>query len=415
MKIIHTADWHLGHELHGFNRRAEQDAFLQWLSATMVEQEADVLIVAGDLFNTVNPPASAYKQLYQFIQQNRQKIPNLQTILIGGNHDSPSRMEAPTPLFQQFGVSSIGRLPKKDDDSLDFEKILIPLLNRNGQTKALLAAVPYLRQSDLPPPSKFDGDPLVAGVSWVYAQIIEEAKKQLNSDCGLILTGHCYMQGGDISQFSELRILGGGEHALPVDLFPQAVDYVALGHLHKAQKVGERDEVRYSGSPLPLSVTERDYHHAIRVIELDDKGSVARQESIKVPRVVEYLRVPNRGSLSLKDAVAALEKLPLAPQDPGLDLRPFLEVVVELTGPEPGLGSKINQALEGKAVRLAGIQALTTGAENSLADTTTAHSLEEINPEEVFSQLHIQKYQKEPELELIKAFAEIRDGLGEES
>jgi DNA repair protein SbcD/Mre11 len=414
VKIIHTADWHLGHELHGFNRRVEQDAFLQWLSATMVEQEADVLIVAGDLFNTVNPPASAYKQLYRFIQINQQQIPHLQTILIGGNHDSPSRMEAPNPLFQQFGVSSIGRLPKNSDDSLDFTKILIPLLNKTGKKAALLAAVPYLRQSDLPPPSKVADDPLIAGISWVYEQVVDAAKKQLDSDCGLILTGHCYMQGGDISQFSELRILGGGEHALPVDLFPKTVDYVALGHLHKGQKVGGREEVRYSGSPLPLSVTERDYKHAIRVIELDDTGRVARQESIKVPRVVEYLRVPNRGSLSLKDAIVALEKLPLAEDDPGLDLRPFLEVAIELTGPEPGLGSKINQALEGKAVRLAGIQALTTGAENSLADSTTAHSLEELNSEEVFCQLHIQKYQKEPEPELIKAFAEIRDSMEDE-
>ncbi|MBF0193972.1 MAG: exonuclease SbcCD subunit D [Magnetococcales bacterium] len=415
MKIIHTADWHLGHELHGFNRYVEQKSFLQWLTNTLITQKADVLIVAGDLFDTVNPPATAQKLLYEFINNNHKQIPHLQTVFIGGNHDSANRLEAPTPLLQQFLVHTVGRLPTNADNTLDYEEILIPLKNRDGDEKAILAAVPYLRPSDLPPPSTIDGDPFINGIRAVYDKIIKTAQQRLKKNCGLILTGHCYMQGGDISSLSERRILGGGEHALPVDLFSNSVDYVALGHLHKGQMVGGRQEVRYSGSPYPLSVTERDYHHAVRVVTLDNSGHIAQQEPIAVPRVVDYLRVPNRGALSLEDAITALENLALPEDDPGLDFRPFLELVIQLTGPEPGLRSQIDKALESKAVRLAGIQALTMGQENSLGDITQAQSLDAIKPETVFNKLFEEKYQQKPEPELTKAFDEIMQNIFDHS
>ena len=410
MKIIHSADWHLGHELHGFNRYVEQEAFLQWLTKTLVEQQIDVLIVAGDIFDTVNPSAAALKQLFGFIRESRRQIPHLQTILIGGNHDSASRMEAPNPLFEQFGVHSIGRLPRHGDD-VNWQKLLIPLFDKHGKERAILAAIPYLRQADLPPPSTFDGDPLIEGVRWIYKEAVTTAQKQLKTDCGLILTGHCYMHGGEISKLSERRIFGGGEHALPADIFPKNIDYVALGHLHKGQRVGGREEIRYSGSPLPLSVTERNYHHGVRAITMDESGRVKKQESIAVPRTVPYLRIPKQGSLPLPDALDALKNLALEPIDPGLDLRPFLEVVIKLDGPEPGLRSHIDQALEGKAVRLAGIQAITEGAAGSLADNTQASSLDEIKPEKVFRLIHQKKYNREPDPALNKAFAEILEDL----
>jgi DNA repair protein SbcD/Mre11 len=251
------------------------------------------------------------------------------------------------------------------------------------------------------------GDPLIEGVRWVYEQTVAQAEKRLKPHCGLILTGHCYMQGGELSQLSERRIFGGGEHALPVDLFSETIDYVALGHLHKGQKVGGREWVRYSGSPLPLSVTERDYKHGVRLITLNQKGEVASQESIPVPRTVPYLRVPQRGALSVEQALIALGELPLPADDPGLDMRPFLEVVVELTGPEPGLRNLIDRALEGVPVRLAGIQVMRAGNQKALADSTEAHSLEELKPEDVFCQIHQKRYNCPPQESLSRAFGEI--------
>ncbi|MBF0448606.1 MAG: exonuclease SbcCD subunit D C-terminal domain-containing protein [Magnetococcales bacterium] len=409
MKIIHTADWHLGHELHGFSRFREQGAFLDWLRECIQEQEADVLIVSGDLFDSVNPPASAQNQLFDFIKQCHLKQPLLQIILLGGNHDSASRLEAPNPLFHAFGVRSIGRLPHLDGQ-LDWSKFIIPLLDKQGRERALLAAIPYLRQADLPSQTTRtteNSDPIVAGIRQIYSQTVAECQKRLKPNCGLILTGHCYMQGGEISQLSERRIISGGEQALPVDLFPDCVDYVALGHLHRAQRVGGRESVRYSGSPLPLSVTERDYRHGVRVICLNESGHIENQYAIKVPRTVPYLRVPDQGAALLPEVLSALKGLVLPTPEPEADFRPFLEVVVQLNGPEPGLRAQIEQALSEKAVRLAGIQAVTRGQNNALADATSCRSLDEIDPEEVFQRLHKEKYDHDPDPELSRAFAEI--------
>ena len=273
MKIFHSADWHLGHELHGFNRQREQGAFLRWLTATMEAEAADALLVAGDIFDTVNPPAAAQEQLYGFIRESRRRIPHLQTVFIGGNHDSASRLEAPNPLYSNFGVHTVGRLPRRNE-TVDWDRVLIELCDHDGNKRALVAAIPYLRQADLPPPSTLSGDPLIEGMRQIYAAALQAARQRLEKKQSLIMTGHCYMQGGELSEMSERRIFGGGEHALPADLFPDDVDYVALGHLHKGQRVGGRDAVRYSGSPLPLSVTERDYRHSVGVITLGESGRV---------------------------------------------------------------------------------------------------------------------------------------------
>ncbi len=96
MKILHTADWHLGHQLHGHDRRFEHDAFLDWLTDTLKAREIDALLVAGDLFDTANPPASAWQQLYRFLARLRAELPRLNMVLIGGNHDSPSSWMPPT-------------------------------------------------------------------------------------------------------------------------------------------------------------------------------------------------------------------------------------------------------------------------------------------------------------------------------
>ncbi|MGL5045184.1 MAG: metallophosphoesterase family protein, partial [Plesiomonas sp.] len=102
LKIVHTADWHLGHHLHGYDRCAEHQAFLDWLQATLLREQADVLLVAGDLFDSANPPASAWQMLYRFLAHITRKMPHLNVVMIGGNHDSPSKLDAPHELLRAF-------------------------------------------------------------------------------------------------------------------------------------------------------------------------------------------------------------------------------------------------------------------------------------------------------------------------
>jgi len=122
MKILHTADWHLGHQLHGHDRRFEHDAFLDWLTDTLKAREIDALLVAGDLFDTANPPASAWQQLYRFLARLRAELPHLNMVLIGGNHDSPSKLDAPHELLRAFDLHLVGSISRDSEGKLETDR-----------------------------------------------------------------------------------------------------------------------------------------------------------------------------------------------------------------------------------------------------------------------------------------------------
>ena len=234
LRIIHTADWHLGHHLHGVSRDYEHQQFLDWLLLQLEQQQADVLIVAGDIFDTANPSAAAHAQLYDFLVTARSKCPQIDIILVGGNHDSAARLDAPGVLLKALGVSVIGGLTRDQQGNIDWQRLLVPLSNAQNEIQAWCGAMPFLRHADLPDQQQAD-DPLIAGVKQLYTELIQQLKQKAVHNEALILTGHCYMVGGNISELSERKILGGNQHALPVDIFPEQITYTALGHLHCAQ------------------------------------------------------------------------------------------------------------------------------------------------------------------------------------
>lgn len=414
MRLLHTSDWHLGQDFHGFPREAEHTAFLDWLADTLVSQQVDALIVAGDIYDSQNPPISAQRQLYQFIATVRQHLPRLDIVLIGGNHDSAGRLEAPGPLLDAFGVRVVGSLRRTADGQLDAETVAVPLHDADGTVRAWCAAVPFLRQADLPPcpPPQDDSeeapDPLIWGVRQVYADLCAAVAARCTADQPLIATGHCYMTGGELSELSERRILGGNQHALPVDIFPSSVSYAALGHLHKAQRVGGRETVRYSGSPFPLSVSERAYRHQVVLVDLHGPQNVTITP-LPVPRPVDILRIPAQGAAPAEQVIAAIRALPHdKEQSPDLPrgLWPYLHLAVSASGPQPGLRRDVEEALSGKAVRLARIDKVGEASDTAIAPDSLP-DLEQVHPEEVFAQRYRQKFQDDPPAAYLEAFRSI--------
>ncbi len=402
MRLLHTSDWHLGHALYDTSREAEHAAFLGWLLETLEAQKVDALLVAGDIFDTANPSAEAQASWFRFIADARQRRPKLDIVVIGGNHDSAARLDAPDPLFKALEVRVVGGMPRARGEAV-LERLLVPLRDAKGEVAAWVAAVPYLRPSDLPSVPEEAGDRLVEGVRAVYAEVLEGARAKRRPGQALVSMGHCYMVGTELSELSERRILGGNQHALPVDLFPEDVAYVALGHLHKAQRVGGREGVRYSGSPIPLSLSEAHYAHQVLLVELEGEqlGSV---RPLHVPRTVDMLRVPSRDAATLDDVVQALEALPeLEPESPDWR-RPYLEVRVALPRPEPALRRKVEAALEGKAARLVKLTPAYTGTGDALADARPGLSLKERTPEDVFRARYARNYTEPPEPALLEAF-----------
>lgn len=408
MRILHTSDWHLGQEFHGHPREHEHEAFVGWLADALDEHKADALIVAGDIYDSQNPPIAAQKQLYRFIAGIRVRMPKLDIVLVGGNHDSAGRLEAPGPLLEPLGVRVIGSMTRAADGSLDVERLTVPLRDAGGTVKALCAAVPFLRLSDLPPANDVSiTDPLVWGVRQVYAEILDTIAGRLEPGQALVATGHCYMTGCDLSALSERRILGGNQHALPVDIFPENVTYAALGHLHKAQKVGGQDRVRYCGSPLPLSVAERDYRHQVLLVDVD--GPHVSVTALPVPRMVDIVRIPANGAASPEDALAALRAFE-ANADRPRHLWPYLHVAVATAGPVPGLRRDVEEAIAGKGFRLARIDKVDERPAPALASEALP-DLETVHPEDVFVQCWRGAYENDPPAEVLEAFRELLEGL----
>jgi len=365
---------------------------------------------SGDIFDSANPPATAQGMLYRFLAEARQAVPDLDIVMIGGNHDSPARLEAPDPILRHFKIRMLGTLPRSGA-AIDPEAAIVPLRDRNGDVSALLAAVPYLRLADLPR-NGGGADPLVDGVRSVYAEVLAAARARRSDGQALLATGHCYMVGTKLSELSERRILGGNQHALPDDTFPKDVAYVGLGHLHLVQVVHSRAYVRYSGSPIPLSMAEVTYQHQVCVVEL--KGDqLSDLRVLKVPRSVELLRLPKDALLPLDEVIAQLEALNLHPGD---DERvwPYLEVRVLLDKPEPDLRARVEECLDGRPVRLVKLTSHYSGSGPVLADQVSSQALDDIDEDEVFLRCYRQKYEGDPTKQLLEAFHELVEAARQE-
>lgn len=408
LRIFHTADWHLGHHLHGVSRQLEHQQFLDWLLDEMHNKQADALIVAGDIFDSANPSSAAQSQLYEFLVNARSRLSNLDIVLVGGNHDSASRLDAPSPILNALGVTVVGGLSRDDQGHIDWDRLLVPLTNATGEIKAWCGAMPFLRNADLPSDQQGD-DPLISGMKTLYAELFAKLQQKASNAESLILTGHCYMVNGAVSELSERKILGGNQHALPVELFPDDIAYVALGHLHLAQKVGANEHIRYSGSPIPLSFDESGYLH--QVVQADVRaGRLVETVAVKIPRSVQLLRIPNSKDFAvLTEVIGHLENLTL--DDLPIEQQPLLELRIRLEKPEPGLRQQIEEVISKLPVRLLKISTAYSGSEKSLADLKIEERLEELQPLDVFQRCYQNKYDQDAPETMNALFNELVENL----
>lgn len=353
LHIIHTADWHLGQTFFGYDREEEHEAFLSWLNDTLVQRQADVLLIAGDVFDVANPSAAAQRRFFRFLREANRRNPHLQVVIIAGNHDSATRLEAPVPLLEELHTSIVGIVPRTDLCQIDFDSLLVPLYNKEGKREALCLAVPYLRQGDYPA-SKEGKDSYVEGVIRMYHQLYDYADGQRQPGEALLAMGHLHATGAELSDDdrSERTILGGLE-SMPADAFKEGLAYTALGHIHKAQRVGGREHVRYAGSPLPMSFSEQHYRHQVVALTLEN-GCLSEFEAVPVPLLADLHRIPEEPA-SPAEVLLRLADLPLAEENTDRSRWPYLEVQVLLTEPDPGFRHRVEEALVDKAVRLTSI------------------------------------------------------------
>ncbi len=325
-RVLHTADWHLGKMLNEQSREAEQKLFLDWLLKQVVDLEVDAVLVAGDVFDTANPPQSAEALYYDFVAELNRKSP-ASLVLIAGNHDSANQLEAPKRVLKALRTHVHGAVADEPADRL----LLLPTADN---PKVAIAMVPFLREKDLRMGRSGDKEAevrkeIVEGIRRAYEETAKAAKSAKLS-CPVIATGHLTVAGAAASQ-SERDIHIGGLGAVDSSLFPDDFAYVALGHLHRPQSTDKEGRVRYSGSPIALSFSE--VHDKKEVRLLDVVGSSVVQSSVPIPVF--------RKLFQLKTSLASLEKdLSAQAKIKAAELPTWVEVV--LSG-HTGLNDANNQ------------------------------------------------------------------------
>lgn len=291
MKLLHTSDWHLGRSLYGKKRYAEFEAFLNWLADTIAHNSIDALLVAGDIFDNSAPSNSAQELYYRFLCRVA-KSACRHVVIIAGNHDSPSFLNAPKELLKAMDVHVVASIT----DSLDDEVLV--LKDRGGAPELIVCAVPFLRDRDIriaEAGEAFEDKErkLIEGISAHYATVAalaEQKRKELGADIPIVGMGHLFTAGGQTVEGDAVRELYVGSLAhVSAGIFPLCFNYLALGHLHVPQKVGGIESMRYSGSPIAMGFGEAKQEKSLCL--LDFNGSKPSIQLLAVPSFQELDRI----------------------------------------------------------------------------------------------------------------------------
>ena len=270
MKIICTSDWHLGNLFHGNDRLPEHRHFLSWLLARIKEQHPDALLIAGDIFDNGNPSAAAQSAYYEFLADATETCPDMNVVIIAGNHDSASRLEAPRALLTRHKVEIRGNIHRSwvaNEDGgnwvINYDDLMIPINGGDG-SQAIVLTVPYLR-SDVVQNANYS-----EGVNTILRELTAKAREKYR-DSPLIMIAHMYAKGADIakSDASE-KIVIGGQEEVNMQGWDEHPDYFACGHIHTRQHIWNTDWAHYSGSVLPMSFAEKDYHHGVDMVTIEN-------------------------------------------------------------------------------------------------------------------------------------------------
>jgi exonuclease SbcD len=407
-RILHTSDWHLGQLFHDHDRSWEHQQFLDWVLEQVVESEIDALLITGDIFDTANPPITAQRQWNDFAVAVRERRPSCTLVAIAGNHDSGPRIESSGAYARALGLDILGSA-RNAEGQFDPERLVIPLgRESHGGVWGYAAAIPFLRADDLGTLTQLAADGAVLSLSKErYQAVFEALERRAGPTHARVALGHGVIVGSELerSEQSERDVRIGNVSGLPVDVFPEDLTYVALGHLHRPQRAGGRDHVQYAGSPLPLHVSEADYKHRAVLVEVED-GQLKTLTSLRVPQPVGIVRIPAKDADDDPDSVlAALRALPASGRAE-VERQPFIEVRFRRTAPRPNFGDEVRNALAGKGVRLTTVRDVTRLAGVTTPDSAHApRSLDEFTPEEVFRKLYALHHRTPPSEDLLKAFA----------
>ena len=310
MKFIHTADWHLGNSMHSIDRIEEIRAFFKWLKEQIEEQKAEALIVSGDIFDTINPPVEARHEYYKFLASLLGTC-CMNVIVIAGNHDSASFINAPKELLEALNIHVVGNITDTPVENFVFE-----LKDSENNTCAVCAAIPFVRESELRKFAEDDENFADNSFKELYKQAYNAADSlRAGRNIPIIATGHLYAAnlegrlaevpcGEKTDDGTKTIDLVGNLGAVNVSVFPPEFDYVALGHIHYPTRVAKNDRIRYSGSPFLLGFDEVNIRRGVLLADVQC-GFTPQVTQLEVQSFFDFIRI--EGTVEeIKTAIASL-------------------------------------------------------------------------------------------------------------
>ncbi len=379
MRLLHTADWHLGASLGNVSRADEHDAFFEWLLETVHERQIHALLVAGDVFHYTQPSADALRQYYKFLARLDAETDLQKVIIIGGNHDSAPRLDAAGPILEHLKVHVVGGLGQEQSS---WSRALCPISNADGQIECVVAAVPYMHEYRLGiRTTKRDPgeirDAFKSKFQHLYKHLADQASVHYPGQ-PLLAMGHLTCEGAAEDDYHtpihQIATIGG----LPPTIFDPRYLYVALGHIHRMYQVGE-SAAWYSGSPVALDISESRYPHFCLVVDLDD-FSVDR---LPVPTWREMVSVSGDIESVLKELQTLTWSSPMAPLV-------YAEVSVSefIADVEPRIREALKRA-DDVSPHLVSLKQTRVQTETMTPEEfDLSRPLRELKPEEVFEQLY---------------------------
>ena len=381
MRILHTADWHIGQRLHERQRLDEHKEFLNWLLDTIQKHNVELLLVSGDIFDTSLPSAEATNLYYEYLFRIYNET-DTYTIIIAGNHDSSRHLEAPREFLKMGRIYVVGQVTNPKDCVIQIPP---------EKPRVAVAAVPYLSENELEPVSFESEIERNERYRERLKVFYEDCVSIMPVDLPKILMGHLYVQGGKVGE-SERNIQIGGATAIHANDFPEDVDYIALGHLHRPQKIkGQNYPILYAGSPIPLRFNESNYRKDVYLIELSDDGKLEQYDNIKIPIFKELCTIEGNENEILSQAMTEEWN------------NKYIQVKLKLVSVRTGISDEIRAAFSDR-----GGDVLTVEVELPQETDRPVILIEDMKqPEQIFEQFHQTKFGSPPDESLTQTFSEL--------
>ncbi len=409
LTVLHTSDWHIGRSLYGRKRYEEFEAFLTWLAETIQQNEIDALLVAGDVFDTSTPSNRAQELYYRFLCRVAASSCR-HVVVVAGNHDSPSFLNAPKELLKVLDVHVVGNASEDPEDEV------LVLCDKQDTPELIVCAVPYLRDRDIRVAEAGESIEdkeykLIEGIRSHYAAvaaIAEQKRTEIGADIPVVAMGHLFTAGGQTVDGDGVRELYVGSLAhVTAGIFPKCFDYLALGHLHVPQKVNGSEIMRYSGSPLPMGFGEAKQQKSICQVAFDPHNGHSKTTAVQLIDVPVFQKLERiKGDW---DGISS-RILELS----ATDSQAWLEVVYEGDEVIGDLRERLEAAISGTQMEILRIK------NNRIIDRVLGQiheeeTLDDLNVNDVFERcLAVHEVPEDQRPELLRAYQETVSSLYED-